>query len=85
MIGAKVVLVGNISQGNMSQVAGERHGSLAGQSCPNYAATVAPGGIAHLFVEDVAFFCLQGGPGHLYLLKNKVATFAKVEKEEDMI
>ncbi|XP_029115514.1 NMDA receptor synaptonuclear signaling and neuronal migration factor-like isoform X2 [Scleropages formosus] len=29
-------------------------------------------------------FC-QGGPGHLYLLKNKVATFAKVEKEEDMI
>lgn len=26
----------------------------------------------------------QGGPGHLYLLKNKVATFAKVEKEEDM-
>ncbi|XP_077104704.1 NMDA receptor synaptonuclear signaling and neuronal migration factor isoform X2 [Siphateles boraxobius] len=28
-------------------------------------------------------FC-QGGPGHLYLLKNKVATFAKVEKEEDM-
>lgn len=28
---------------------------------------------------------LQGGPGHLYLLKNKVATFAKVEKEEDMI
>lgn len=27
----------------------------------------------------------QGGPGHLYLLKNKVATFAKVEKEEDMI
>lgn len=28
---------------------------------------------------------LQGGPGHLYLLKNKVATFAKVEKEEDLI
>ena len=28
---------------------------------------------------------LQGGPGHVYLLKNKVATFAKVEKEEDMI
>ncbi|KAM6975554.1 NMDA receptor synaptonuclear signaling and neuronal migration factor [Tautogolabrus adspersus] len=28
-------------------------------------------------------FC-QGGPGHLYLLKNKVATFAKVEKEENM-
>uniref|UniRef100_A0A8C3AJ50 NMDA receptor synaptonuclear signaling and neuronal migration factor n=1 Tax=Cyclopterus lumpus TaxID=8103 RepID=A0A8C3AJ50_CYCLU len=28
-------------------------------------------------------FC-QGGPGHLYFLKNKVATFAKVEKEEDM-
>ncbi|KAJ7308041.1 hypothetical protein JRQ81_008543 [Phrynocephalus forsythii] len=28
---------------------------------------------------------LYGGPGHLYLLKNKVATFAKVEKEEDMI
>lgn len=27
----------------------------------------------------------QGGPGHLYLLKNKVATFAKVEKEEDMV
>ena len=27
----------------------------------------------------------QGGPGHLYLLKNKVATFAKVEKEDDMI
>lgn len=31
------------------------------------------------------FSILQGGPGHLYLLKNKVATFAKVEKEEDMI
>lgn len=29
-------------------------------------------------------FLSQGGPGHLYLLKNKVATFAKVEKEEDM-
>lgn len=29
-------------------------------------------------------FLFQGGPGHLYLLKNKVATFAKVEKEEDM-
>ncbi|TMS08743.1 NMDA receptor synaptonuclear signaling and neuronal migration factor [Larimichthys crocea] len=27
---------------------------------------------------------IMGGPGHLYLLKNKVATFAKVEKEEDM-
>ncbi|KAK1788406.1 hypothetical protein P4O66_016832, partial [Electrophorus voltai] len=27
---------------------------------------------------------LYGGPGHLYLLKNKVATFAKVEKEEGM-
>lgn len=33
----------------------------------------------------VDFLChCQGGPGHLYLLKNKVATFAKVEKEEDM-
>lgn len=36
-------------------------------------------------VKRFAFFLLQGGPGHLYLLKNKVATFAKVEKEEDMI
>lgn len=37
--------------------------------------------------ERAAVTCLcvpQGGPGHLYLLKNKVATFAKVEKEEDM-
>ncbi|KAM6965003.1 NMDA receptor synaptonuclear signaling and neuronal migration factor [Aplochiton taeniatus] len=33
---------------------------------------------------NMLIFC-QGGPGHLYLLKNKVATFAKVEKEEDMI
>lgn len=33
----------------------------------------------------LALCILQGGPGHLYLLKNKVATFAKVEKEEDMI
>lgn len=32
--------------------------------------------------DEAAVF--QGGPGHLYLLKNKVATFAKVEKEEDM-
>uniref|UniRef100_A0A8C4YYV8 NMDA receptor synaptonuclear signaling and neuronal migration factor a n=1 Tax=Gadus morhua TaxID=8049 RepID=A0A8C4YYV8_GADMO len=30
------------------------------------------------------FICCMDGPGHLYLLKNKVATFAKVEKEEDM-
>lgn len=35
----------------------------------------------HSFHSLCAF---QGGPGHLYLLKNKVATFAKVEKEEDM-
>uniref|UniRef100_A0A8C4QB66 NMDA receptor synaptonuclear signaling and neuronal migration factor n=1 Tax=Eptatretus burgeri TaxID=7764 RepID=A0A8C4QB66_EPTBU len=27
----------------------------------------------------------QGGPGYLYLLKNKVVTFAKLEKEEDLI
>uniref|UniRef100_A0A670ZC08 NMDA receptor synaptonuclear signaling and neuronal migration factor n=1 Tax=Pseudonaja textilis TaxID=8673 RepID=A0A670ZC08_PSETE len=35
-------------------------------------------------IWKMMIFC-QGGPGHLYLLKNKVATFAKVEKEEDMI
>ncbi|XP_020936751.1 NMDA receptor synaptonuclear signaling and neuronal migration factor isoform X11 [Sus scrofa] len=35
-------------------------------------------------IWKLLIFC-QGGPGHLYLLKNKVATFAKVEKEEDMI
>uniref|UniRef100_A0AAQ5Z4I5 DUF4347 domain-containing protein n=1 Tax=Amphiprion ocellaris TaxID=80972 RepID=A0AAQ5Z4I5_AMPOC len=35
-------------------------------------------------IWNMLIFC-QGGPGHLYLLKNKVATFAKVEKEEDMI
>ncbi|KAM8866467.1 NMDA receptor synaptonuclear signaling and neuronal migration factor [Synchiropus picturatus] len=35
-------------------------------------------------ISNMLIFC-QGGPGHLYLLKNKVATFAKVEKEEDMI
>ncbi|XP_049488516.1 NMDA receptor synaptonuclear signaling and neuronal migration factor isoform X1 [Panthera uncia] len=35
-------------------------------------------------IWKMLIFC-QGGPGHLYLLKNKVATFAKVEKEEDMI
>ncbi|XP_056148500.1 NMDA receptor synaptonuclear signaling and neuronal migration factor [Lampris incognitus] len=35
-------------------------------------------------IWSMLIFC-QGGPGHLYLLKNKVATFAKVEKEEDMI
>ncbi|XP_072344308.1 NMDA receptor synaptonuclear signaling and neuronal migration factor isoform X2 [Scyliorhinus torazame] len=35
-------------------------------------------------VWKLLIFC-QGGPGHLYLLKNKVATFAKVEKEEDLI
>ncbi|XP_041099686.1 NMDA receptor synaptonuclear signaling and neuronal migration factor [Polyodon spathula] len=34
-------------------------------------------------IWKMLLFC-QGGPGHLYLLKNKVATFAKVEKEEDM-
>ncbi|KAM9451731.1 NMDA receptor synaptonuclear signaling and neuronal migration factor [Clarias gariepinus] len=34
-------------------------------------------------IWHMLIFC-QGGPGHLYLLKNKVATFAKVEKEEDM-
>lgn len=34
--------------------------------------------------DEVLPFFFQGGPGHLYLLKNKVATFAKVEKEEDM-
>ena len=36
-------------------------------------------------VVCICLSLLQGGPGHLYLLKNKVATFAKVEKEEDMI
>ncbi|XP_049753162.1 NMDA receptor synaptonuclear signaling and neuronal migration factor isoform X2 [Elephas maximus indicus] len=35
-------------------------------------------------IWKMLIFC-QGGPGHLYLLKNKVATFAKVEKEDDMI
>ncbi|XP_041854359.1 NMDA receptor synaptonuclear signaling and neuronal migration factor isoform X2 [Melanotaenia boesemani] len=35
-------------------------------------------------IWNMLIFC-QGGPGHLYLLKNKVATFAKVEKEEDMV
>uniref|UniRef100_A0AAR2IIF0 DUF4347 domain-containing protein n=1 Tax=Pygocentrus nattereri TaxID=42514 RepID=A0AAR2IIF0_PYGNA len=35
-------------------------------------------------IWNMLIYC-QGGPGHLYLLKNKVATFAKVEKEEDMI
>ncbi|NXK94866.1 NSMF factor, partial [Formicarius rufipectus] len=35
-------------------------------------------------IWKMLIFC-QGGPGHLYLLKNKVATFAKVEKEEDLI
>ncbi|XP_013922129.1 PREDICTED: NMDA receptor synaptonuclear signaling and neuronal migration factor [Thamnophis sirtalis] len=35
-------------------------------------------------IWKMMIFC-QGGPGYLYLLKNKVATFAKVEKEEDMI
>ncbi|XP_036955082.1 NMDA receptor synaptonuclear signaling and neuronal migration factor isoform X2 [Acanthopagrus latus] len=35
-------------------------------------------------IWNMLIFC-QGGPGHVYLLKNKVATFAKVEKEEDMI
>ncbi|XP_028989636.1 NMDA receptor synaptonuclear signaling and neuronal migration factor-like isoform X2 [Betta splendens] len=35
-------------------------------------------------IWNMLIFC-QGGPGHLYLLKNKVATFAKVEKEEDML
>ncbi|XP_061622380.1 NMDA receptor synaptonuclear signaling and neuronal migration factor-like [Phyllopteryx taeniolatus] len=35
-------------------------------------------------IWNMVIFC-QGGPGHLYLLKNKVATFAKVEKEEDMV
>uniref|UniRef100_A0A672GE13 NMDA receptor synaptonuclear signaling and neuronal migration factor b n=1 Tax=Salarias fasciatus TaxID=181472 RepID=A0A672GE13_SALFA len=34
-------------------------------------------------IWNMLIFC-QGGPGHLYLLKNKVATFAKVEKEEGM-
>jgi len=46
--------------------------------------------ISYFFEFDVnlrfqmCHFLSQGGPGHLYLLKNKVATFAKVEKEEDM-
>ncbi|XP_041428214.1 NMDA receptor synaptonuclear signaling and neuronal migration factor isoform X3 [Xenopus laevis] len=35
-------------------------------------------------IWEMLLFC-QGGPGYLYLLKNKVATFAKVEKEEDLI
>ncbi|XP_040180445.1 NMDA receptor synaptonuclear signaling and neuronal migration factor isoform X4 [Rana temporaria] len=35
-------------------------------------------------IRQMLIFC-QGGPGYLYLLKNKVATFAKVEKEEDLI
>ncbi|OCT65225.1 NMDA receptor synaptonuclear signaling and neuronal migration factor isoform X2 [Xenopus laevis] len=35
-------------------------------------------------IWEMLVFC-QGGPGYLYLLKNKVATFAKVEKEEDLI
>ncbi|XP_069798897.1 NMDA receptor synaptonuclear signaling and neuronal migration factor isoform X3 [Dendropsophus ebraccatus] len=35
-------------------------------------------------IWEMLIFC-QGGPGYLYLLKNKVATFAKVEKEEDLI
>ncbi|XP_073807075.1 NMDA receptor synaptonuclear signaling and neuronal migration factor isoform X2 [Danio rerio] len=35
-------------------------------------------------IWNMLIFC-QGGPGHLYLLKNKVATFAKVEKEEGMM
>ncbi|KAJ8005900.1 hypothetical protein DPEC_G00122700 [Dallia pectoralis] len=35
-------------------------------------------------IWNMLIFC-QGGPGHLYLLKNKVATFAKVEKEDDLI
>uniref|UniRef100_A0A3Q2Q3R5 NMDA receptor synaptonuclear signaling and neuronal migration factor b n=1 Tax=Fundulus heteroclitus TaxID=8078 RepID=A0A3Q2Q3R5_FUNHE len=35
-------------------------------------------------IWNMLIFC-QGGPGHLYLLKNKVATFAKVEKEDDMV
>ncbi|XP_076854366.1 NMDA receptor synaptonuclear signaling and neuronal migration factor [Brachyhypopomus gauderio] len=35
-------------------------------------------------IWNMLIYC-QGGPGHLYLLKNKVATFAKVEKEEDLI
>ncbi|XP_073456086.1 NMDA receptor synaptonuclear signaling and neuronal migration factor isoform X2 [Aquarana catesbeiana] len=35
-------------------------------------------------IREMLIFC-QGGPGYLYLLKNKVATFAKVEKEEDLI
>uniref|UniRef100_A0A8C5HRC2 NMDA receptor synaptonuclear signaling and neuronal migration factor-like n=1 Tax=Gouania willdenowi TaxID=441366 RepID=A0A8C5HRC2_GOUWI len=34
-------------------------------------------------IWNMLIFC-QGGPGHLYLLKNKVATFAKVEKEDDL-
>ncbi|XP_075435278.1 NMDA receptor synaptonuclear signaling and neuronal migration factor isoform X4 [Ascaphus truei] len=34
-------------------------------------------------IWEMLIFC-QGGPGYLYLLKNKVATFAKVEKEEDL-
>ncbi|KAM4746155.1 LOW QUALITY PROTEIN: NMDA receptor synaptonuclear signaling and neuronal migration factor-like [Anableps anableps] len=36
-----------------------------------------------LQIWNMLIFC-QGGPGHLYLLKN-MATFAKVEKEEDMV
>lgn len=50
-----------------------RRGRGSGGGCPACAVALADHGL------------LQGGPGHLYLLKNKVATFAKVEKEEDMI
>lgn len=54
----------------------------AGYGCTEQG--ISPGsassGVLHLPIS-----LLQGGPGHLYLLKNKVATFAKVEKEEDMI
>ncbi|XP_078459516.1 NMDA receptor synaptonuclear signaling and neuronal migration factor [Lampetra fluviatilis] len=35
-------------------------------------------------IWKLLIYC-QGGPGYLYLLKNKVATFAKLEKEDDLI
>uniref|UniRef100_A0A3Q3A2T7 NMDA receptor synaptonuclear signaling and neuronal migration factor b n=1 Tax=Kryptolebias marmoratus TaxID=37003 RepID=A0A3Q3A2T7_KRYMA len=42
--------------------------------------------VRRVYASDIYFeIYLIGGPGHLYLLKNKVATFAKVEKEEDMV
>lgn len=54
----------------------------AGYGCTEQA--IFPGAVSSGVVH-LSLSLLQGGPGHLYLLKNKVATFAKVEKEEDMI